>query len=147
MKKKQQSFETKAISIIKDAGLRLTKSRLALIKFLSTSDQDIEPVAIFDWMKSEGYKLNITTIYRMLSAFEDIGLVHQTTKGSFLTCIHPHCGVHDLHLITQCEECQAVDEAKVPEAILSPLEYFLTQLTFQKNSGVIRISGLCKSCR
>ena len=146
LKENHSSFETKAIDILKEAGLRVTKSRLALIKFLSVSDHDIEPTAIFKWMKSEGYDLNITTIYRMLTAFEDVGLVHQTSKGTFLTCIHPHSHSSEFHLITQCESCQSVDEAKVPDAILSPLEYFLTQLEFNKNSGVIRITGNCKSC-
>lgn len=61
---------------LKAAGLRITQPRLSILQALAKQPQPISTEALHQLLGSEG--CDLVTVYRCLSAFEDIGLVRRS---------------------------------------------------------------------
>jgi Fur family peroxide stress response transcriptional regulator len=125
---------------LKNAGFRVTTGRVAVLNTLATSPT---PVTIKDILKTIAHiRLDQATIYRMLEAFREKGLVQMVNMEHDHT--HWELASHHHHAI--CEQCGVVID-------ISKCDLHTLESDIKKMSGftVIRrhsleFFGLCAAC-
>ncbi len=128
---------------IREKGLKVTPSRLGVIKLLGSSHQayahaDLE--SIFEDMDR-------VTLYRVLNDFEEVGLVHKIIDAEgvtrFALCAHSCPGEHhvDNHVHFNCQGC---NKMFCMEKVQAP--HIKMPAGFKATGSNTLIYGLCNSC-
>ena len=129
---------------LRNAGQRLTPQRMMVLSVLAEQGGHMSAEEILALVRQEYPYLNLSTVYRTLDLFVELGLVAQTDLGEGvrrfeLVGAHPH---H--HLI--CRKCGATIE--VGDDLLGPLRQTLQeQFGFAACMDHFAIFGICRSCR
>ena len=77
---------------LKDAGLKITAPRLKILQLLeSTSVRHVSAEDVYKLLLENGEEIGLATVYRVLTQFEDAGLVarHSTVWCSRPSSAHP----------------------------------------------------------
>lgn len=133
------------IERIRDAGLRVTLPRRAIVRALAASDESfISAQMIIDRVSANTGQVDASTVYRTLEDLARIGLVHHITLGNgkpgtwHVTLNHDH-----EHLV--CENCGKTIE--VPQAEFASLyEVLRKTYGFQTNPHHFAFLGFCDEC-
>ena len=129
---------------LRRAGQRLTPQRMMVLSVLAEQGGHMSAEEILAMIRQEYPYLNLSTVYRTLDLFVELGLVAQTDLGEGvrqfeLVGSHPH---H--HLI--CQRCGDIIE--VSDDLLGPLRQTLReQFGFKARMDHFAIFGICRSCR
>jgi len=174
-------FYEAALNLLRATAHRITKPREILLKVLSNLEQPKTPTELFEMVLSElmssrqqaGTKepnrdtpdkiliekvsIDKVTVYRMLQAFEALGIVHQTRQNEYFKCSlttaqspssdHATHQAEHYHIIMKCERCNATSIARPPTNLINNLKEFLQENHFTLTSDVIEVSGMCAACR
>lgn len=128
--------------LIKDSGLKVTKSRLGVLSDLSTQDRPSDAQQIHQRLVKRGVKLDLATVYRILEKFQTLDIIKpinfEDGKIRFeLTNHHHH------HIV--CEKCGRVEIVEDCE-----IERISDELSAKHKFHITRHSleffGLCKKC-
>jgi Fe2+ or Zn2+ uptake regulation protein len=97
------------------------------------------------------------TVYRMLQAFESLGIVHQTRQNEYFKCSlaashtikadHTSHEQEHYHIVMKCQRCNATSVTRPPTDLIDSLKKFLQGADFALTSNVIEVSGMCAACR
>ncbi|MBL8031107.1 MAG: transcriptional repressor [Candidatus Doudnabacteria bacterium] len=125
---------------LKNAGVRVTTGRMAVLNTLAASPT---PVTIKDILKATTHiKLDQVTVYRMLEAFRERGLVQMVN----LEHDHSHWELTSHHHHAICEHCGKIVD-------ISKCDLHKLEADIKKISGFIGIRrhsleffGLCATC-
>jgi len=72
---------------LKDAGLKITAPRLKILQLLeSTSVRHVSAEDVYKLLLENGEEIGLATVYRVLTQFEDAGLVARTTSKGAIQC-------------------------------------------------------------
>ena len=84
----------------------LTPTRLLIYKLFSEKKKPYSAYELKEDLQKLGKKLNISTIYRVISFFVELGLLHKLPSiNKFLLCAKPNeKHIHMLNLCTKCEK-------------------------------------------
>lgn len=135
---KGTSFE----EALRNAGLRVTRQRLAVLENLAGRDELVTAQDLHHELRSKGTRLALATIYRTLGALAEAGEVDtfpvEGQQG------FRRCGIdHHHHLV--CEGCGNVQEIASEE-----FETWVTRVArrrgFTVKGHTADIFGLCRSC-
>ena len=125
--------------LLQKQGLKRTKLRVALLHYLVSA----KPAQSYSDIKQAlGANVDRSTLYRNLTAFEQVGILHRiehdgVTKYAFGKA-HEH-GLNHAHFI--CEECETVYCMEE----LTPLQFSVPKgFKTQKVQTIIR--GICADC-
>lgn len=138
------SCETEIADLLREAGHRLTPQRLSILSILRHADSHLTAAEILDRVKETYPYIDISTVYRTMSALKDLGLVSETDMGSGehsyeWTVPEPH---H--HLI--CRECGL--EISLDHRYLEAIERrLLDDYGFEAELAHFAIFGTCRACR
>ncbi len=97
-----------AEEVLEGCGLKKTEGRLRLLKMLRLARRPMSPDEVFARLRGKG--VDRVTVYRMLDAFFEAGIVHRIEAGGcrrFAACgrvHHGHCHPH-----FTCRVCGAVE--------------------------------------
>lgn len=128
---------------LRKAGQRLTPQRMMVLSVLSEQGGHMSAEEILALVRQEYPYLNLSTVYRTLDLFMELGMVAQTDLGEGvrqfeLVGSHPH---H--HLI--CRRCGGAIE--VSDDLLGPLRRTLQeQFGFAACMEHFAIFGICRAC-
>lgn len=132
-----------ADELLKKHGLKNTRQRQAVLEEFSKSDSALSQPELEKRLKGE---MDRVTLYRILSSFEDSGILHSVidrqgtanyaTCGSNCTSGHHH----DQHLHFNCTKCKKVFclETSIPKVKVSP--------GFKVERLSLIAVGLCDRC-
>lgn len=132
-------------SILKSNGLKITQPRLRVLQIFSEKTTAISQP---DLEKLLGTEIDRVTLYRILSSFEDKGILHKVFDlngtATYAICstkcsAHHH---HDQHVHFICSVCNSVfclDEIALPKINLPA--------NFSLHAIAINAVGLCDSCQ
>lgn len=132
-------------SILKSNSLKVTQPRLCVLQIISEKNTAISQPEL---EKILGGEIDRVTLYRILSSFEDKGILHKVFDlngtATYAICstkcsAHHH---HDQHVHFICSVCNSVfclDEISVPKVNLPP--------NFSLHSIAINAVGICDSCQ
>ncbi len=133
-------FET-----IKHKGLRLTKTRRAVLELLVATHTPLSVPRILDELACRGLSVNKTTVYRELEQLEKVDIVKSLSLQDRKQYFELATRDHHHHFV--CIECDEVEDVLFDESDLLRQESLLVQ---KKGFSVFRHSleffGLCRMC-
>ena len=137
-------FKKYVIKALKEANYRITEPRKKVLEVLLKSKKPLNPYKIAEKMgKSEA---DISTIYRILEVYENLGIVHQIRSQGYTTCQGFECAenTHCHHQFV-CKNCKSVSEVHLEDKDF--LESLKSKLKgFKLLDHYFEFSGLCKTC-
>lgn len=134
-----------AESLIRQAGLKRTQSRLAVLQILLQQREVLTADDIYETLRHQGAQLNFSTVYRILELFTEKKLTEKiilpkTRKAGFL----PYTLSHTHYLI--CLSCHKV--VNIDDCPLHGFEQDLAQKThFEIVGHYLELYGYCEECR
>jgi Fur family ferric uptake transcriptional regulator len=136
----------KASQVLEESGFRKTEIRLKVLEYIQKLDKAVSQP---DLEKKFNKLADRVTLYRILSAFEEKGIIHKIMDvnglARYALCNHNHCSEHqhhDEHIHFNCTECGDVvclDNIKIP-TIKLPKEFSLARMN-------LNIEGTCNNCK
>jgi Fur family ferric uptake transcriptional regulator len=133
------------ITHLKDSGLKVTGPRLKILELLeSRRDGHWTAEDIFRLLIDEGFDVGLATVYRVLTQFEQAGIVvkHHFETGKAVYELNQ--GDHHDHIV--CIHCGQVAEfydselEKIQEKIASKNGYIIID-------HALYLYGVCKNCQ
>jgi Fur family ferric uptake transcriptional regulator len=128
--------------VLRAAGLQVTLPRIAVYDALYACDRTLSAGEVYDMLRIRHAGIGLTTVYRVLRAFTDAGLVHVFTAAEhrYLICgTTPH-----VHLICHC--CGRVIECPVEDA-RNRWACADSGLDFDLDLEQSDLRGICGDCR
>lgn len=130
--------------LLKNAGLKITSSRLEILSIILGSDQALSYQQIASKMATKHDKV---TVYRSLKTFTDKQLVHEVKtedapskySGCLSECSHDKH--HDSHVHFTCKICNKTTclyDVKMPT--------FNFENGYEADEVILNIKGKCKEC-
>jgi Fur family ferric uptake transcriptional regulator len=137
-----ESFLHEACNRIRNAGMRVTKPRVALVEALLKQSG---PVSIERIHQEVGVKsCDLVTIYRCLAAFEGLGLVRRSYLHNG-TCLYEQTFDAARHYHIVCKSCGKTD--KVDYTLDGDTEQKLKDKGYEQVSHVLEFFGICPECQ
>ena len=130
---------------LKDAGLKITAPRLKILQLLeSTSVRHVSAEDVYKLLLENGDEIGLATVYRVLTQFEDAGLVarHPFEGGHSVFELSPD--QHHDHIV--CVKCGRVEEFNDVE-IERRQSMIAESLGFELTDHDLNMYGLCPACR
>lgn len=130
---------------IKDAGLKITLPRVKILQILESSNvHHMSAEDVYKALLSNGEEIGLATVYRVLTQFEDAGLVvrHNFEGGHsiFEVATEEH---HD-HIV--CVKCGRVEEFRDDE-IEARQQSVANSLGFELTDHNLNLYGMCPDCK
>jgi Fur family ferric uptake transcriptional regulator len=128
---------------IRDAGLRATPSRIAVLHLLRTAGAPVSHSDVVAKLASQAW--DPATIYRNLTDLSDVGLARRTDVGDhiwrFEAITNRHAASAHPHFV--CTECGTIE-------CLPELEYTVTRAkaprAIRQKRVEVQMRGLCDAC-
>lgn len=142
-----ESFEQIALRILRSRGYRITKPRIHVIRILAGSHKSQSAYSIHEQIVAKGEKIDVVSVYRILSTLQELGLVHRVgTADGFIPCRID--GEHDgraQHLV--CRLCGCVTEIPLPEPAIEEALRLSADQGFDAEDIRLEMLGTCAHCR
>ena len=95
MARRARVHEPHVESMLRDAGLRPTRQRVALARLLFVgAHRHVTPEALFNEVQARGADISLATVYNALHQFRDAGLVREVTLDSGRLWFDTNAGPH-----------------------------------------------------
>ena len=140
-------------SDLQNAGLKVTLPRMRILSILETAPQrHLKAEDVYKILQQEGEDVGLATVYRVLTQFEQAGLVHRHRFDDDSSVFELAHDEHHDHFV--CVRCGRVEEFVDPvieahqEAIAKQLGYRITDhnLTLYGECEQIADTGKCGKC-
>lgn len=115
MERSASSYLEVALKKLRDAGLRITQSRIQLLSVLGRSTEPLSVEELHSQVGGSG--CDLVTIYRSMMVFEDHGLVQRSYRYNGTTVFEPKSGANPRYRVF-CKESKQFDELS-PELVES----------------------------
>lgn len=127
---------------IRNAQMRITKPRIAIIESLNQHDG---PVSIERIHLDVGSNVcDLVTVYRCLSAFENLGIVRRSYLHNG-TCLYELTLGSQQHYHISCKACGKTE--KVDYFSVEGMERTLQDRGYSEVTHVVGFFGVCPSCQ
>lgn len=129
-------------ALIRDAGLRVTRPRLALLAFLATQRRPVSLQRIASHLQDA----NLTTIYRMIEAFLAAGLIRGCDVGhGHMDYELAHLPHHHHVICTSCGMIEEIEECS-GDRELHARALQATKMFTRIETHQATFYGLCRAC-
>ena len=130
---------------LKKAGLKTTLPRLRILNILETSeDRHLTAEDVYKQLLDAGEDIAFATVYRVLTQFEDAGLVVKHNFEGGRSVFELDDGKHHDHMV--CVKCGSVTEfydAEIEKRQAKVAE----EHGFQLQEHSLILYGICKNCQ
>jgi Fur family ferric uptake transcriptional regulator len=133
---------TEARRRIRQAQMRITKPRIAIIESLQKHEGPISIERIHQHMGAG--VCDLVTVYRCLSAFENLGMVRRSYLHNG-TCLYELTLGTPRHYHIVCKSCGQTD--RVDYFPVEGVERLLADRGYASVSHVVEFFGLCPACQ
>lgn len=133
---------TEARARIRNAGMRITKPRIAIIESLL---RHAGPISIERIHQDMGVKVcDLVTVYRCLSAFESLDMVRRSYLHNG-TCLYELTLGPARHYHIVCKTCGQTD--RVDYFSVEGMEIILKERGYAQVSHIVEFFGVCPACQ
>lgn len=130
---------------LRKVGLKVTLPRLKILEVLAnSSERHLSAEAIYQHLLAAGEEVGVATVYRVLTQFEEAGLVVRHNFEGGHSVFELNQGGHHDHLV--CVKCGQVAEF-IDELIETQQEAIAKKYGYQITDHVMTIYGVCPSCQ
>lgn len=130
-----------ACASLRQAGMRVTKPRIALLTELIRRQKPASIEEIHDSVKKTG--CDLVTVYRCLAAFERVGLVHRSFRHNGTALFHIAMGSTPRYHVA-CKRCGSFEPVEYFPA--EGVERMLVSRGYTEVSHVLEFFGVCPQC-
>lgn len=130
-------------------GGRVTESRIQTLQLIYTAKKPVGALEIEKRLNKKLAKaVDRATVFRMLNAFTDLGLIHRVEDASaYIPCKHFDCS-HGYHVVLSCERCGACEEVELPERMFEDTRQYCTEhFSFAISDRHAQLEGVCNKCQ
>ncbi|SFZ75705.1 ferric iron uptake transcriptional regulator [Chitinimonas taiwanensis] len=132
-------------SDLKDAGLKATGPRLKILNLFETSDQrHLTAEDVYRMLLDEQDDVGLATVYRVLTQFEQAGLLVRHHFESGKAVFELNQGGHHDHLV--CVKCGKVEEFYDAE-IEKRQDTIAKKHNFMIQDHAMYLYGICAECQ
>jgi Fur family ferric uptake transcriptional regulator len=129
---------------LKKAGLKITVPRLKILEILENAkEHHLSAEDIYKSLVETGDDIGLATVYRVLTQFEEAGLVSRHNFEGDQAVFEINQGEHHDHLV--CVKCNRVEEF-VDEIIERRQEEIAKKAGYSITDHSLNIYGICKAC-
>jgi Fur family transcriptional regulator, ferric uptake regulator len=130
---------------IRKAGLKVTLPRVKIMALLEKAkDRHMSAEAIYHELVKSGEEVGIATVYRVLTQFEEAGIVIRHNFEHDHAVFELNQDEHHDHIV--CVQCGRVEEF-VDEAIEARQKEIAKRYHYEMTDHVLHIYGVCKDCQ
>ncbi len=130
---------------LRDAGLRATPQRIAVLQVLEQAQAHLDADAICQQAKLLDDSISLATVYRTLNRFKEVGLVQQRYLTRDHTREYYERADKEEHYHFHCRECGRVMEVQTNRIAQARRELSDT-LGLVFSSACICFEGYCPDC-
>lgn len=128
---------------LNEASLRATPARIAVMKFLETTDTPVDVQMIKNYLAKQNVPSDAATVFRIMNIFTEKGITRQISfnEGKFRYELASREDHH--HLI--CKNCDKIEDFS--DCAIPALEKNIQKKKkFQVLSHTLEFYGLCRDC-
>ena len=133
--------------LLKEKCLKITPARLAVLEIFSSNNKpfSVDDIQIKLSKNRNIKKINEATIYRIISAFEKLGILRRVDLRRDSICFELSDDHHH-HLV--CNSCGLIEDFKENKGIEKILEQIVKKSSEFKNikEHSLELFGVCKNC-
>lgn len=130
---------------LRAVGLKVTAPRIKILEILASADlHHMSAEAVYKSLIESGEDVGLATVYRVLTQFEEAGLVRRHNFEGDSAVFELDQGKHHDHMV--CVKCGFVDEF-IDDQIESRQEHIAEKSGFQMTDHNLTIYGLCPACQ
>ena len=130
---------------LKSAGLKVTLPRLKILEILEkSSNHHLTVEDIYRALIEKNQEINVATIYRVLSQFEESGIVNKLNFENNQAVYELSNVEHHDHLV--CVKCNVIIEFQ-DDVIEQHQLQIADKYDFQLTDHSLYLYGLCKNCK
>lgn len=130
---------------LKNAGLKATLPRIKILHFLEQSQiRHMSAEDVYKALLESGEEVGLATVYRVLTQFEQAGLVTRHHFEGGQSVFELNEGKHHDHIL--CVKCGKVDEF-IDKVIEERQEMIAREKGYEMTDHSLYIYGICKDCR
>lgn len=130
---------------LKNAGLKATLPRIKILNFLEQSRvRHMSAEEVYKALLESGEEVGLATVYRVLTQFEQAGLVTRHHFEGGQSVFELNEGKHHDHIL--CIKCGKVDEF-VDKVIEERQQMIALEKGYEMTDHSLYIYGICGSCR
>lgn len=132
-------------SNLKKAGLKVTLPRRKILEMMEKSkEHHMSAEDIYRILLESGEEIGLATVYRVLTQFEEAGLIVRHHFEGGQSVFELDHGTHHDHLV--CVKCGRVEEF-VDDVIERRQEEIAKQAGFSITDHSLNIYGICNRCQ
>jgi Fur family ferric uptake transcriptional regulator len=130
---------------LKKAGLKVTLPRLKILQILEQAkEHHLSAEDVYRMLLDSGEDIGLATVYRVLTQFEEAGLIVRHNFESGQSVFEIDHGSHHDHLV--CVKCGRVEEF-VDDFIEKRQEEIAAENGYVITDHSLNIYGICVSCQ
>lgn len=131
---------------LQNAGLKVTVPRLKILKILEkeTGEKHYSAEQVYNILLDDGEEVGLATVYRVLTQFEQAGLVVRHHFEAENSVFELNKGGHHDHIV--CTKCGKVGEF-FDSIVEQRQQAIATRLGYQLTNHSFHLYGLCSTCR
>lgn len=136
---KARVYEEHALKELRAAGFRITMPRVQVIRALADTTKALSAYAIHEKIISGGGKIDVVSVYRILSTLQEVGLIHHIgVVDGYFPCRISNCGGKKSEVVV-FEETGDVMELRLPQSLVDALEEQAQKSGFDPTSVKVEI--------
>ena len=130
---------------LKDAGLKITLPRIKILQMLERGDvHHVSAEDVYKLLLQQGEEIGLATVYRVLTQFEQAGLVIRHNFEGGHSVFELASDNHHDHIV--CVKCGKVEEF-IDDEIERRQQQVATELGFELTDHHLNLYGLCPACQ
>lgn len=131
-------------SDLQKAGLKVTLPRMTILRILEKGRRHMSAEEVYRELIAEGEDIGLATVYRVLTQFEEAGLVCRHRFSDDHSVFELDTGKHHDHLM--CVRCNKVEEFVDPE-IEQRQARIAQRLGYKITDHSLYLYGICPACQ
>ena len=136
-----QAYEDNALKELRNAGYRITMPRVQVIRALGDTDKALSAYAIHDKIVSSGGKIDVVSVYRILTTLQEVGLIHHIgVVDGYFPCRIANCSQRRSEVVVE-ENTGSVVELAMPKSIIEAIEEQARAAGFETTGIKVEITG------
>src|SRR5687767_7267817 len=114
-----KAYEEHALRELRAAGYRITMPRVQVIRALADTNKALSAYAIHEKIITGGGKIDVVSVYRILSTLQEVGLIHHIgIVDGYFPCRMVDCNAKGSEVVV-CEETGRVMEMLLPDELVA----------------------------
>lgn len=135
-------YEEHSLKELRNAGYRITMPRVQVIRALADTSRALSAYAIHEKIISGGGKIDVVSVYRILSTLQEVGLIHHIgVVDGYFPCRMADCTGRRSEVLVD-EQSGDVVELKLPAVVAEAIDKQVAELGFEASTIKVEITGV-----